>query len=152
MRFNLILRNDAIKAAGGIIITPAVRKATVCTDIHLDETDFCAEFNQMQNCWIAQWNSSRGQVPELLCNKILKYQVPNHIKRNYEAKLQNWIHNGWLVPYPKERLGPPKGLLPLMAGIQHNKHKVCPVMDYREHEHVDMFIANADVHVAKLKE
>ena len=55
------LGNDAIRAASGIIITPAGvvsfagRKATVCATINLDEPDFCVEFNQMQNCLTAKW-------------------------------------------------------------------------------------------------
>ena len=64
-----------------------------------------------------------------------------------------WIMNGWLIPYPQERLGPPKGLIPLMAILQHTKGKVHPVMDYRElNEHVDAFTADADVCTTKLRE
>ena len=54
--FNLILGNVAIKVAGGVTNVPAGvvsfagKKATVCTAIHLDMSDFCTEFNQMQNC------------------------------------------------------------------------------------------------------
>ena len=28
-----------------------------------------------------------------------------------------WIDNGWLLPYPEKELGPPKGLIYLMAKI-----------------------------------
>ena len=62
-----------------------------------------------------------------------------------------WISNSWLVPYPEEKLGPPKGLIPLMAVLHQNKTKVRPVMDYWElNHHVDVFTANADVCTAKL--
>ena len=40
-----------------------------------------------------------------------------------------------------------------MAMIQHNKHKVYSVMDYRElNEHVDTFEDDADVCAAKMRE
>ena len=62
-------------------------------------------------------------------------------------------HEQLVYPIPQERLGPPKGLIPLMAVVQHTKGKVRPVMDYRElNEHVDAFTANADVCTAKLRE
>ena len=68
-------------------------------------------------------------------------------------ELHTWIDNGWLVPYPEDKLGPPKGLIPLMAVLHQNKTKVRPVMDYQEiNHHVDAFTANADVCAAKLHE
>ena len=67
--------------------------------------------------------------------------------------MQVWIMNGWLIPYPQEQLGPPKGLITLMDVIQLTKDKVHPVMDYRElNEHVDAFTVDADVCTAKLRE
>ena len=60
--------------------------------------------------------------------------------------MQAWIQNGWLIPYPESELGPPKGLIPLMAILQENKQKVRPVLDYRElNEHVNAYTGNADV-------
>ena len=116
-------------------------------------SSFCVKFDQMQNCWTAKWKWSGGWVPELLHSKILEYWVPKCVKRSYEAELQSRINNGWFLPDPKERLGPPKGLVPLMAVTQHNKHKVCLVKDYRQlNEHVNTFMDNADVSVTKLKE
>ena len=48
---------------------------------------------------------------------------------------------------------PPKGLIPLMVGLQQHKSKVRPVMDFRQpNNHVDVFTANADVCAAKLCE
>ena len=55
------------------------------------------------------------------------------------------------MPYSEEELGPPKGLIPLMAIVQ--KQKVRPVLDYRElNGFVDAFTANAEVCVQKLRE
>ncbi len=59
-------------------------------------------------------------------------------------RMKAWIQNGWLIPYPESQLGPPKGLIPLMAILQESKQKVRPVMDYRElNEHVNAYTANA---------
>ena len=50
-------------------------------------------------------------------------------------------------------LDPRKGLIPLMAVLQENKQKVCPVMDYcKLNEHGDMYMASTDVFVQKLRE
>ena len=78
--------------------------------------------------------------------------VPKY-RRNYKDEPQSWIWNGWLLPYPKERLSSSKRLVPLMAVMQHNKHKAHLFMDYKElNGHVDMFMDNADVCVAQLRE
>ena len=64
------------------------------------------------------------------------------IREDYEQELCLWMSNGCLLPYPEEKLGPPKGLVPLMAVLQQNKSKVRPVMDFRElNHHVDAFTA-----------
>lgn len=47
---------------------------------------------------------------------------------------ENYIHGWkWKVGtfYPEGELGPPRGLLPLMAVVQENKTKVRPVLEYR---------------------
>ena len=50
-------------------------------------------------------------------------------------------------------LGPPKGLIPLMAVIQQNKQTVRPVLDFRElNDHLDPFRACADICTEKLRE
>ena len=70
-----------------------------------------------------------------------------------QKELQNRIDNGWLVPYPEDKLGPLKGLIPLMAVIQQNKQKVRPVLDYRElNDHMDQFMTRADICTKKLRE
>ena len=88
-----------------------------------------------------------------LKNKIAEYPVPEHIRSRYENELQLWIANDWLVPHPKEELGPSQGLIPLMAIVQEDKGKVRLVIDYRESNNfVDTYTANADVCAQKLQE
>ena len=94
----------------------------------------------------------RRKVPDLR-HKIPEYQVSKHVKGSYEAELLSWIHDSWLLLNHQKRLSPFKGLVPLIAVIQHNMHKVHPVMDNRElNEYVDTFTCNADVCAAKLRE
>lgn len=84
---------------------------------------------------------------------VSEYPVSKYVRGAYEQEMQTWITNGWLIPYPEKKLGIPKGIVPLMTVVQHNKGKVRPVIDYRElNKHVDAFIANADVCLAKLRE
>lgn len=79
--------------------------------------------------------------------------MSNKIRAVYKEELQLWFTNGWLIPYPQEYLGPPKGLIPLMAIMQSTKDKVQSVMDYRElNQLVDAFITNADMCAAELRE
>ena len=51
-----------------------------------------------------------------------------------------------MLPYDESRLGPVKGLIPMMAVVQQNKEKVRPVLDFRELNcHIDAFTREADV-------
>ena len=86
-------------------------------------------------------------------NRLSEYPTPKRLQGEYEQELQAWIQNGWLILYPEDELGPPKGLIHLMAFVQENKQKVHPVMDYFElNKHVDMYTARADVCAHKLRE
>ena len=78
--------------------------------------------------------------------------MPSQRGPAYEKELRAWIDAGWLIPYPHKKLGPPKGLIPLMAVVQQSKSKVRHVMDYRElNQYVDTFTADADVCASKLQ-
>lgn len=52
--------------------------------------------------------------------------------KEYNQEVKTWLDNAWLIPYSEEELGPPNGLVPLMAVIQQSKEKVRPVIDHRE--------------------
>ena len=54
---------------------------------------------------------------------------------------------------PGEELSLLRGLIPLMAIVQHNQGKVRPVMDYHElNNHVEASTALADVRSQKLRD
>ena len=66
-----------------------------------------------------------------------EYTVPEHVRKDYNCKLQT---------SPEKELGPSRGLIHLMAIVQHNKGKVWPVMDYRElNDPVEGHSVRADV-------
>ena len=88
-----------------------------------------------------------------LDNRVVEYPVAAEIREDYKLELHTWMSNGWLVPYKEDELGPPKGLILLMAVLQQHKSKVRPVMNFRQLNcHVDVFTANVDVCAAKSRE
>lgn len=100
----------------------------------------------------ARWKWAQKDPPIQLHHKVAEYKVSDGIRGEYEKELQQWIANSWLILYPQERLGPPKGLIPLMAVVQEQKQKVSPVLDYRElNDFVDAFTAGAEVCAQKLR-
>ena len=71
--------------------------------------------------------------------------------QGYHHELETWLNNGWLLPYLKEELDPPKGPISLMAIFQKKKSMVCLVYDFRElNGYVDAYTAYADVCAQKL--
>ena len=95
---------------------------TLGATIELEQLDFfCTEFDQRTKSWRVSWKWSDDQPPEKLYNRVQEYTIPARAYAEYDKELQNWIDYGWLVPYPEDKLGPPKGLIPLMAVIQQNK-------------------------------
>ena len=82
-----------------------------------------------------------------------KLQNIRYLMTSGESIRGNCKCRSWTVNWSHERLGPPKGLISLMAVIQHTNGKLLPVMDYRElNEHVDAFTADADICTTKLRE
>ena len=104
----------------------------MCAALHIDRPDFRVEFDRRQKIWTASWKWTDKEAPTKLRNSVAEYPVSANVRIAYEQELYAWIKDGWLIPYPNQKLGPPKGLIPLMAIVQQNKSKVRPVLDYRE--------------------
>ena len=100
--------------------------------IEIDEPDFCASFYASEKAWMVKWKWSDDAEPHALRNGVTEYSIPTSAKLSYEAEIEEWVTNGWLEPYDDDKLGPAKGLIPLMAIVQQNKDKVRPVMDFSE--------------------
>ena len=121
--------------------------------IDIDEPDFRVLFDASEKAWTVTWKWSDDAEPDALRNRVTEYAIPTAAISSYEEEIQEWIANGWLEPYDDKKMGPAKGLIPLMAIVQQNKYKVRPVMDFRElNSHVDAFTANADVCADKIRE
>ena len=157
--FDLLLGMDVIKKLGCVYINEGGKAHfaevahTLGAIIELEQPDFRAEFDQRIKSWTVSWKWSSDQPPEKLYNRVPEYTISVGARAEYDKELQNWTDNGWLVPYLEDKLGTPKGLIPLMAVIQQNKQKVRPVLDNRElNDHVDPFTARADVCTEKLRE
>ena len=159
LRFDLLLGMYVIKKLGGVHIDEwgkahfAEAAYTLGATIELEQPDFRAKFDQRTKSWTVSWKWSGDQPPEKLYNRVPQSTIPARARAEYDKERQNWIDNGWLVPYPEDNLGPPKGLIPLMAVIQQNKQKVRLVLNYRElNDHVDPFTARAEICTEKLRE
>ena len=93
--FDLLLGMDVIKKLGGVHIDEggkahfAEAAHTLGATIELQQPDFRAEFNQG--------------------TKSSEYTIPARACAEYDKELRNWIDNGWLVPYPEDKLGPLEG-------------------------------------------
>ena len=156
--YDLLLGLNAIRQLGGMTMSATgevkfpQRERLMCAAITLDEPDFHAKY-ETKRVWTASWKWAGDQPPVSLKNRLSEYPAPKRLRGEYERELLAWIQNGWLIPYPESELGPPKGLIPLMAILQESKQKVRPVMDYRElNEHVNAYTANADVCAQTMRE
>ena len=121
--------------------------------LDVEERDFGARFNPTTKEWTVEWKWREDQEPGLLKNKMEQYAVPTAVQEPYELEVREWIRQGWLMVYDEAKLGPPKGLIPMMAVIQDAKDKVRPVMDFRElNQYIDAHTREADVCAHKTRE
>ena len=117
--FDLLLGMDVIKKLGGVHINEggkahfAEAAHTLGATIELEQPDFHTEFDQRTKSWTVSWKWSGDQPPEKLYNRVLEYTIPVRARTEYNKELQNWIDNGRLVPYPKDKLEPSEGPDPI---------------------------------------
>ena len=79
--------------------------------------------------------------------------MDNEVPTKQRNSIDTWIKDGWLIPYPNQKLGPPRGLIPLMAIVQQSKLKIQPVMEYCElNQYIEAYTADVDVCVNKLRQ
>ena len=117
----------------------------VCA-IEIDEPDLFASLDASEKARTVTWKWSDDAEPHAMRNRVSEYSIPTSARLSYEADIEEWITNGWLEPYDDDKLGPAKGLIPLMAIIQQNEDKVRPVMVFRElNSHVDALVVYRQV-------
>ena len=86
--------------------------------IEINEPDFCVSFDASEKAWSVTLKWSDGAEPHALRNRVTEYSIPTSAILSYEAEIEEWVTNGSLEPYDDKKLGPAKGLIPLMAIVQ----------------------------------
>lgn len=110
----------------------------------IEEEDFKACFDGKD--WTVSWKWK--DLPPERVRMIGNYKVKPEIEPQFNAKIEEWIDNGWLEPYD----GPIKSVLPLMAVEQPTKKKVRPVLDFRFlNEHIKCYTGDSDICEEKLR-
>lgn len=107
---------------------PVYKEKDSIEPMKIEDDDFLAIFSD--NRWQVSWKWSNSE-PQL-GNRCKEYAVPPKLRQKFDEELQNWIDDGWLVPYDSEKHGVASGNIPLMAIDQPQKNKVRPCMDYRQ--------------------
>ena len=108
--FDLLLGMDIIKKLGGVHINEGGKAhfaevaLALGVTIELEQPDFRTEFNQRTKYWTVLWKWSGDQPPKKLYDRVPEYTIPARTRAEYEKELQNWIDNGWLVPYPEDSI------------------------------------------------
>ena len=167
---DMILGMSGISALGGVyVLTPSELRfcgatesaqpgAKEClatksvTALSVDTPDFSAKFDPTERTWTVSWKWRDGNSPQYLKNSVPQYKIASTARGKFDTELRSWIEKGWLLPYDAKSMGPPLGLIPLMAVEQQSKAKVRPVLDYRElNQHVFAHTADADVCVDQLR-
>ena len=141
-----------VAAAQAEVPVAKQNKRELVNGIVIEEKDFTARYDAREKQWTAAWKWTDGREPPTLDNNVAQYAVKSSVREEYEREIAVWKERGWLKPYDECELGPPKGLIPLMAVVQKNKAKVRPVLDFRElNQHIEPFTANADVCAEKMR-
>lgn len=142
-----------VQAAAVATLSSVCHDSKFQADIFIDENDFTVSFDATAKKWTAAWKWTDGKNPEVLNNKVAQYHMRHGTRNEFEKEVADWIRRGWLEIYDEERQGPAKGLIPMMAVIQSNKHKVRPVLDFRElNGHITAYTSNTDVCGDKLRQ
>ncbi|KFD63395.1 hypothetical protein M514_24416 [Trichuris suis] len=161
--FDVIIGMNGISALGGVTVNAqgqvqfGTAKAVVVASAHscirVDEKDFVATYDPATNTWTTAWKWASAGRPEVLRNTKEEFPLPEGIREAYTEELEQWIQNGWLIPYDESKFGPAKALIPLMAVIQRSKGKGNGLMDFRElNSYIDTYTAKSDVCAQMLRE
>ncbi|KRZ87859.1 hypothetical protein T08_12650 [Trichinella sp. T8] len=75
----------------------------------LDVKDFMVTYCSVTRCWTAAWKWSDGAKPGTLRNVTAEYPSKNEIRASYEQELEEWIKDGWLVPYVRTNADQSRG-------------------------------------------
>ena len=106
-------------------------------NVTLSMGDAEVAFDAERGFWEVQWRWSAGAPPQAPIGSGIGEYSRQKLSPEQEAKFQAeidlWLAEGWLVPYDADRHGPPGAVLPLLAVCQEHKPTtpVRPCLDYR---------------------
>ena len=81
--------------------------------IKVVEKDFIASYEDNAKAWTVQWRWAGDEEPGHLLSRITECHVPVAARREYEAELEKWIKEGWLLFYDEKEFRKLKELIPL---------------------------------------
>ena len=132
---------------------PSGAESLLNKSLRINEPDFCAWFEEPSKKWHVRWKWANGREGPMIPNTVARYKVAEDIRPAFEAEINNWIKNEYLIPYDEKLLGPPKALISLMAVVQEHKRKVRPILDFRSiNRFISVFTAKTDVCSEKIRE
>ncbi|KAF4737831.1 hypothetical protein FOZ62_029141, partial [Perkinsus olseni] len=105
-------------------------------DVTLSAPDFTAWWTTKEKCWTYKWVWADGEPPTgVVGSGVTEYSSPltDAERELYDAEIQQWIKNGWMIPYSEKAHGPIGNVYPLMKVRQLHKvsSPIRPVVDAR---------------------
>ena len=145
------VRETCAAAEGSCAAVTAAEDPQRGRPLRVDREGFHVTFDPAERRWTVAWDWTADNPPPEMAGRVSEYPVPAGVRAEYEAELSDWVAKGWLREYDESDMGPPMGLIPLMAVVQRNK--VRPVMDFRSlNRHVTTHTADADVCAEQTRE
>ena len=105
--------------------------------VTLRSDDLQVTWSESKAQWEASWTWKDGVAPsQPLGTGVGEYsrkKLSPQMEEKFQAEIEMWRDNAWLVPYDKEAFGDPVCVLPLLAVEQAHKAstQVRPCLDYR---------------------
>ena len=95
----------------------------------ITDEDFKITFAERK--WTLRWKWKNNPPP--INDRRSNYNIPDDQRIAFDQEIQQWVNEGILVPWEKERDGNLKNVLPLMSVKQEkgNITKIRPVLDFR---------------------
>lgn len=88
-----------------------------CAALKIEEPHSMSNSTQERR-YVSHYSGDQVVKQENLRNRMHKNPMPKDVMEEYDRELQTCLDNDWLLPYPEMELGPPRGIIPLIAVMQ----------------------------------